>query len=91
MSILANFSPPSMTAEQYDEIVTRLYDEGIQPAPGLKTEIAYGSGDQMKVMVLFDSAEQFEAFGAKLGPILEEFKMDPGGPTIFEVHNVIQL
>ena len=44
----------------------------------------------MKVMVLFDSAEQFEAFGAKLRPILEEFKMDPGGPTIFEVHNVIQ-
>ena len=79
-----------MTAEQYDEIVARLYDEGIQSAPGLNTEIAYGSGDQMKVMVLFDSAQQFEAFGAKLGPILEEFKMDPGGPTIFEVHNVIQ-
>ena len=39
MSILATFSP-SMTAEQYDEIVNRLYEEGIQPAPGLKTEIA---------------------------------------------------
>ena len=90
MSILATFSPPSMTAEQYDEIVNRLYEEGIQPAPGLKTEIAYGSGDKMKVVVLFDSIEQFEDFGQKLGPILEEYKMDPGGPTIYEVHNVIQ-
>ena len=90
MSILATFSPPSMTAEQYAQIVKRLYDEGIQPAPGLTTEIAYGSGDQMKVLVLFESIEKFEAFGARLGPILEEFKMDPGGPTIFEVHNVIQ-
>ena len=44
----------------------------------------------MKVVVLFDSMEQFEAFGQKLGPILEEYKMDPGGPTIYEVHNVIQ-
>ena len=90
MSILATFSPPSMTAEQYDQIVKRLYDDGIQPAPGLNTEIAYGSGDQLKVLVLFESIEKFEAFGARLGPILEEFKMDPGGPTIFEVHNVIQ-
>jgi len=39
------FTPPSMTAEQYDEIVKRLYKEGIQPAPGLETEICYGSGD----------------------------------------------
>ena len=72
MSILATFSPPSMTAEQYDQIVERLYDEGIQPASGLNTEIAYGSGDQIKVIVLFDTPEQFEAFGARLGPILEE-------------------
>ena len=71
MSILATFSPPSMTAEQYDQIVERLYDEGIQPASGLNTEIAYGSGDQIKVIVLFDTPEQFEAFGARLGPILE--------------------
>jgi hypothetical protein len=90
MSILATFSPPSMTAEQYDQIVERLYDEGIQPAPGLNTEIAYGSGDQMKVIVLFDTPEQFEAFGARLGPILEEYEMDPGGPAIFEVHKIIQ-
>ena len=90
MTILATFSPPSMTAEQYDEIVNRLYEEGIQPAPGLKTEIAYGSGDKVKVVVLFDSMEQFEAFGQKLEPILEEYEMDPGGPTIYGVHNVIQ-
>ena len=35
MSLLARFAPPSMTAEQYDAIVARLYEEGIHPAPGL--------------------------------------------------------
>ena len=29
MSILARFSPPSMTADQYDAILARLYKEGI--------------------------------------------------------------
>ena len=31
MSILVRFSPPSMTAEQYDAIVERLYKEGVHP------------------------------------------------------------
>jgi len=35
MSVLIRFSPPSLTAEQYDSIVARLYEEGIHPAPGL--------------------------------------------------------
>jgi hypothetical protein len=36
MSILARFSPPSMTADQYDAIIARLYKEGIHPAEGLE-------------------------------------------------------
>ena len=36
MSVLARFSPPSLTAEQYDAVLARLYEEGIQPAPGLE-------------------------------------------------------
>ena len=39
MSVLVRFSPPSMTSQQYDAILTRLYEEGIQPAPGLELEI----------------------------------------------------
>ena len=90
MSVLIRFSPPSLTAEQYDAVVARLYKEGIQPAPGLELEVCYGSGDQMKVSVLFDSQEELDAFGARLKPILEEMNLDPGEPEVFEVHNVIR-
>jgi hypothetical protein len=90
MSVLIRFSPPSMTAEQYDAIVARLYEEGIQPAPGLELEVCCGSGDQMKVSGLFDSQEELDAFGARLAPILEEMKLDPGEPEILEVHNIIR-
>ena len=39
MSILVRFSPPSMTAEQYDKIVERLWKEEIHPDPGLELEL----------------------------------------------------
>ena len=90
MSVLARFSPPSMTAEQCDAIVARLYEEGIHPASGLELEVCFGSGDQMKVSVLFDSKELLDAFGARLQPILSEMGMNPGEPEIVEVHNVIR-
>ena len=90
MSILVRFSPPSMTAEQYDAILARLTEEGIQPAPGLELEVCYGAGDQMKVSLLFDSQEELDAFGERLAPILEEMKLDTGEPEVLEVHNIIR-
>ena len=90
MSVLLRFSPPSLTSETYDAVVARLYEEGIQPAPGLELEVCFGSGDQMKVSVLFDSQEELDAFGARLAPILEEMKLDPGEPEVLEVHNIIR-
>jgi hypothetical protein len=90
MSILARFSPPSMTADQYDAIVARLYKEGIHPADGLELEVCFGSGDQMKVSILFDSMAAFERFGERLQPILQELGMDPGTPDIMDVHHVIR-
>ena len=57
MSILARFSPDSMTSKKYDELVALLYEKGIHPAPGLELEVCYGDGDKMKVSVLFDTME----------------------------------
>jgi len=90
MSVLVRFSPPSMTAEQYDAIVKRLYKEGVHPDPGLELELCFGSGDQMKVSLLFDSMEHFESFGAKIGPILSEMGMDAGEPEVMELHKIIR-
>ena len=90
MSLLIRFAPPSLTAEQYDRVVRRLNEEGISPADGLDYELCFGSGDQLKVSLVWDSKEQFDAFGARLMPILAEFDIDPGEPEVFEVHNLIK-
>ena len=90
MSLLVRFAPPSLTAQQYDHVVRRLEEEGISPAEGLDYELCFGSGDQMKVSLVWDSKENFDAFAARLMPILGEVDLDPGEPEVFEVHNIIK-
>jgi hypothetical protein len=90
MSLVVRFSPESLTADQYDQVVRRLNEENISPADGLDYEVCFGSGDKMKVSLVWDSKEQFEAFAARLMPILAEFGIDPGEPEVLEVHNIIK-
>ena len=89
MSVLIRFAPPSLKAEQYDEVVRRLTEAGVFPADGLDYEICFGSEGNFKVSQVWDSREQMEAFGQRLMPILQEVGIDPGQPEIVEVHNII--
>jgi hypothetical protein len=90
MSILIRFTPNSLTAEQYDDVVRRLTDAGVFPADGLDYEVCFGSGDQHRVSQVWDTQEHLDAFGAKLMPILAEVGIDPGQPETVEVHNIIK-
>jgi len=90
MSLVTRFSPESSTSDQYDQVVRRLEEENLSPADGLAYEICFGSGDKMKVSLVWDSKEDFEAFAGRLMPILAEFGVDPGEPEVLEVHNIIK-
>jgi hypothetical protein len=58
--------------------------------PPMVYELCFGSGDKMRVSLVWDSKEQFEAFAARLTPILTELGIDPGEPEVLEVHNIIK-
>lgn len=90
MSVIVHFSPPSLTADQYDAILARERELGVHPVEGLELEVCFGSGDQMKVTVVYESMEAMEQHAMGLTPILEEMHMDPGEPEIFETHNLIR-
>jgi hypothetical protein len=90
MSLVVRFSPESLTSDQYDRVVRTLNERNISPADGLDYELCFGSGDKMKVSLVWDSKEQFEAFAERLTPILAEFGIDPGEPEVLEVHNIIK-
>jgi hypothetical protein len=89
VSVLIRFSPPSLTTDQYDEVVRRLNEAGVFPADGLDYEICYGSDGNLKVSQVWDTQEQLDAFGARLMPILSDLEITPGDPEVLEVHNII--
>jgi hypothetical protein len=90
VSVLIRFAPPSLTAEQYDDAVTRLTADGVLPAEGLDYEICFGVGDKLRVSQVWDTQQQLDAFGTRLMPILSELGIDPGEPEVVEVHNIIK-
>jgi hypothetical protein len=91
MSILVRFAPGSLTAEQYDESIRRLKaDGGAFPPDGMDFHVCFGSDGNLKVSEIWDSKEQWEAFGERLMPLLGEVGIDPGAPEIVAIHNTIK-
>ena len=90
MSILARFTPTSFTTEKYRESVRRLQESGDWPPDGLDYHVFFGSEGDLRVSEIWDSQEQFEAFGERLMPVLAEIGIEPGEPELLEVHNIVK-
>jgi len=89
MAITAVFTPKSMNAAQYDEIVKRLEKAGAGAPKGRLYHVCYGTGNQLRVTDVWESTETFEQFGQTLMPILQQVEVDPGQPVISSVHKTI--
>lgn len=90
MSVLVRFAPASLTGAQYDEAIRRLEEVGDQPADGLDFHVCFGSEGKLRVSEIWDSMQQFQAFGERLMPILAEVGIEPGEPEFIEIHNIIR-
>jgi hypothetical protein len=90
MSILCRFVPSSITTEQYEESVRRLQESGDFPADGMDYHCAYTVDGSLRVSEVWDSREQWEAFGERLMPLLADIGIDPGEPEILDVHNIVK-
>jgi hypothetical protein len=92
MSILVRFTgAPTVTTQQYDETLRRLQESGGFPPDGLEYHVAFSSQGSFRVSEIWDSGEQFEAFGRRLMPILSEVGIQLAGePEVLEVYNIIR-
>ena len=64
---------------------------GEYPPDGLEYHVAFTSGGSFRVSEVWDSKEQFEAFGQRLMPILTEGGVELSGPPeLIEIHNIIK-
>jgi hypothetical protein len=90
MSILARFTPQSMTSQQYDETVRNLKASGEFPPDGMEFHVCFGSEGNLRVSEIWESQEKMAAFAERLTPILAEAGITPGEPEFLEVHSTIR-
>ena len=72
MAVALLFTPTSMTAEQYDRVIEQLEASGAGAPPGRRFHACFGPGHRLTMFDVWDSVEEFQAFGTTLMPILAE-------------------
>lgn len=89
-SILVRFTAaPDVTTDQYDETIRRLEETGDWKPDGLELHVAFRSDGKFRVSEILDSQKEFDAFGKRLMPVLEDVGIElSGDPEIMEIHNV---
>jgi hypothetical protein len=91
MSLVVRFHPTGMSTEKYEQAVRRVEEAGQFPPDGMDYHVCFGSEGDLRVSEIWDSREQFEAFGERLMPILADVGIQlSGDPEIFEVQNIIK-
>ena len=90
MAILVFFDNiQNCTTEQYYEVLRRLKEAGAEPPRGQLYHVMYLTDGRPHVVDIFDTSENFEAFGGLLMPILAELGIDGGAPVIMPAENVM--
>ncbi len=89
MSFVLKFTPAGFTAAKYDECITKLNAAGAGAPKGRTYHVCYGDPDGVNVTDVWDTMEDFDAFGQTLMPILQSLGVDPGQPDVQSVRNII--
>ncbi len=89
MAITVIFKPDGTTAEQYDEIIRRLEEAGAGTPVGRRFHTCWGDPSSVGVVDVWESLQEFEAFGQVLMPIIEDVGAQVAEPEIHETHNII--
>ena len=91
MSIVVRFNPTNVTKEKYDDSLRRIKDAGEWPPDGMDYHVLFGTDGNLRVSEIWDSREQYEAWGRKLMPVLTEAGIEfSGEPEVFEAHNIVR-
>ena len=92
MSIVVRYHPTNATKEKYDESLRRMEAAGIWPnPPGLEVHVAFGPDDSLRVSEIWNSRQEWGAYGEKLMPILSDMGIEYSAePEVFEVQNLVK-
>ena len=84
------FVHQGFTPEKYASAIKQLEAAGAGAPKGRTFHVALESDGAIQVFDIWESQEEFEAFGATLMPILTGLGVELGEPMAAKVHNVIE-
>jgi hypothetical protein len=90
MALGIYFVHEGFTPEKYASAIKQLDEAGAGAPKGRTFHVALESDGAIQVFDIWDSMEDFEAFGGTLVPILSGLGVDLKDPMIATVHNVIK-
>jgi hypothetical protein len=91
MSILVRFPSTSMTTEQYEQVKKQVSENGPFPPDGMEYHVCFGPEGNRRVSEIWASREQFEAFGERLMPAIQEAGMEmETEPEVLEIYSQIR-
>jgi hypothetical protein len=78
------------TPEKYQSVIKQLEAAGAGAPKGRTFHVALESDGAIQVFDIWESQEDFDAFGSTLVPILSELGVELKEPMVATVHNVIK-
>jgi hypothetical protein len=84
LSAHAGFTP-----DKYNVVIKQLEAAGAGAPQGRSMHVALESNGEIQVFDVWDSQEEFDAFGETLIPILTDAGIELTPPMVARVHNVI--
>jgi hypothetical protein len=84
------FANEGFTPDKYATAIKQLDAAGAGAPKGRTFHVALESDGAIQVFDIWDSQEDFDAFGATLMPILAELDVEVKEPMVATVHNVIE-
>ena len=83
------FTHGGFTPDKYDAVIKQLDAAGAGAPKGRSIHVALESNGEIQVFDVWDSQEEFDAFGETLIPILAKAGITLNAPMVAGVHNVI--
>jgi hypothetical protein len=89
MALGIYFTHGGFTSDKYDEAIKLLDDAGEGSPKGRSSHFALESDGAIQVFDVWESQEDFDAFGKTLVPILTGLGVELGAPMVASVYNEI--
>jgi hypothetical protein len=90
MAIIVHFEPTGLNEKTYAEVMRRLDAAGAAEPRGRLYHVCYGAPGALRVVDVYATPQDFEAFGKTLVPILGAVGVQLGQPSITPAVNVVR-